>query len=249
MKTCLKCKLDKPLEDFHTDKRAKDGHLSICKICRSRKKAFHPTLSKERRIFDRNLNGRLYRSLKTGKRGKWESFLGYTLEQLKQHLEKQFTSKMMWQNYGSYWWIDRIIPRAAYRYQNVKNNEFGKCWSLKNTRPLSKFECVKKSNKVLRELIEQYNLFDILPLGLIAFDDSRNALIRNELDKLLKDFVDKFMTIKYFDKDLYVKIIDVATAWNKAEILNSMVKTIELFQDYEENQKFDYTPFLESLLR
>jgi hypothetical protein len=206
-------------------------------------------LSPQRRKFDQNLIAAIYRSIKFSKSGNWERILGYTLLQLREHLEKQFTSKMTWQSYGSYWWIDRIIPRSAYRYQNVKNNEFQKCWSLKNTRPMSKYECVRKGNKVLRELIEQYQLFDILPLGLIAFDESKNVLIRNELEKLLKDFVDKLMTIKYLDNNLYVRIIDVATAWNKAEVLNTMVKTIKLFQDYEENMKFDYVPFLEQLLR
>ena len=33
-KTCCKCKLDKPLEDFHRSSKARDGRQNRCKPCR-----------------------------------------------------------------------------------------------------------------------------------------------------------------------------------------------------------------------
>lgn len=46
---------------------------------------------------------------KFGKR-KIEKYLGCTLEELKNHLEKQFTETMSWDNYGPVWHIDHYIP-------------------------------------------------------------------------------------------------------------------------------------------
>jgi 5-methylcytosine-specific restriction endonuclease McrA len=41
MKRCGKCKLDLPLDEFHTDKRRTDGHVSMCKKCRAAWVASH----------------------------------------------------------------------------------------------------------------------------------------------------------------------------------------------------------------
>lgn len=34
-KTCSKCGKAKPLDQFHKNKNSKDGHLGVCKACRS----------------------------------------------------------------------------------------------------------------------------------------------------------------------------------------------------------------------
>lgn len=65
----------------------------------------------------------------------WEGLVGYTLEELKTHLESRFTLEMIWQNYGSYWEIDHIIPINLFNFQTVKDSEFNLCWSLNNLRP------------------------------------------------------------------------------------------------------------------
>jgi len=46
----------------------------------------------------------------TKKAKKTISILGCSYEEFKQHLEKQFTSEMNWDNYGSYWELDHIKP-------------------------------------------------------------------------------------------------------------------------------------------
>ena len=50
--------------------------------------------------------------LKRNKQGQhWESLVGYTLEDLKLHLESHFLSGMTWENYGrNGWHIDHLIP-------------------------------------------------------------------------------------------------------------------------------------------
>ena len=73
--------------------------------------------------------------------------LSYKPGQLKQHLEKQFDQNMSWENYGSYWHIDHIIPQSKLLYDSMEHPNFQKCWDLSNLRPLEKFENLRKGNK------------------------------------------------------------------------------------------------------
>jgi hypothetical protein len=79
----------------------------------------------------------------------WETLIGYNAEQLKRHLEKQFTPEMSWDNYGPYWHIDHKIPVSAFNYTKPEDIDFKKCWSLKNLRPLSAVENWSKNDKLL----------------------------------------------------------------------------------------------------
>jgi hypothetical protein len=64
------------------------------------------------------------------------TFLPYSIADLKSHLENQFANNMSWQNYGSYWQIDHIIPQSCLPYIDMSDENFKKCWSLENLRPL-----------------------------------------------------------------------------------------------------------------
>jgi len=89
----------------------------------------------------------IYRALKDKKAGrKWEDLVGYSMNDLMQHLQKQFDSNMNWDNYGSYWHIDHIKPKSLFNFENVEDEEFKKCWSLKNLQPLEKSANLRKWN-------------------------------------------------------------------------------------------------------
>ena len=93
------------------------------------------------------LSTAILKALKDKKAGRrWEKLVGYTVDDLKKHLEKQFTKKINWSNYGFYWHIDHIKPKSLFHYNSVKNKEFKECWSLKNLQPLEAIENIKKSN-------------------------------------------------------------------------------------------------------
>jgi hypothetical protein len=62
--------------------------------------------------------------------------LPYTVQELKKHLESQFDTKMSWDNYGSYWHIDHIIPHSLFKYVSMEDDAFNICWALSNLRPL-----------------------------------------------------------------------------------------------------------------
>lgn len=69
---------------------------------------------------------------------KWQKATGHTVEELFAHLKSKFDDKMTFENYGSYWEIDHIIPKSAFKYQSEEDPEFKKCWSLDNLQPLEK---------------------------------------------------------------------------------------------------------------
>lgn len=72
----------------------------------------------------------------SNKNGSIMKYLEYNMNDLKNHIEKQFDDKMSWNNYGSYWHIDHIIPQACLPYALMSDDNFIKCWSLNNLRPL-----------------------------------------------------------------------------------------------------------------
>lgn len=83
---------------------------------------------------------------KAGRR--WVQLVGYTPEQLKKHIERQFKPGMSWENWGSVWQLDHKIPVAVFNFDRPEDLDFGRCWSLKNLQPLEKHENRQKSDKI-----------------------------------------------------------------------------------------------------
>jgi hypothetical protein len=80
--------------------------------------------------------------------GHYFDILQYTPEELINHLEKQFTEGMTWENYGI-WHVDHKLPITSFDIQEIGDEEFMKCWSLENLQPMWGDENIKKSNKIL----------------------------------------------------------------------------------------------------
>jgi 5-methylcytosine-specific restriction endonuclease McrA len=94
---------------------------------------------------------RMYQFLRFAKDNKhWETFVPYTLEKLWIHLDKRLKPEMTWDNYGTYWEVDHIIPITAFNFKLPTDIDFKKCWALKNLQPLEKTENRRKSNKLKR---------------------------------------------------------------------------------------------------
>ena len=83
------------------------------------------------------LNKALSKYLNENKKYSTEHYLGCDIENYKLYLEKQFTKKMGWNNYGTYWEIDHIIPLSK-----------GGSFHYTNTQPLTVTENRQKSNKL-----------------------------------------------------------------------------------------------------
>lgn len=90
----------------------------------------------------------MWRSLKGSKGGEfWLNLVGYTFNELKKHLEKQFVNGMTWDNYGK-WHIDHKIPISVFNFTKPEDNDFKRCWALKNLQPLWAKENQLKGAKI-----------------------------------------------------------------------------------------------------
>jgi hypothetical protein len=117
---------------------------------------------KLRRYTSKAINSALKRAGSSKKGISVMEFLPYTIQELKEHLEKQFESWMTWENHGTHlsdiydenniatwtWQIDHIIPQSVLSYSSMEEDNFQKCWALENLRPLKSIDNIKKGNKL-----------------------------------------------------------------------------------------------------
>lgn len=103
-----------------------------------KKKRLHNAVSARMR---QSLNGCKYNRT-------WESLVGYTLQDLREHLESQFQEGMTWENHSmDGWHIDHIRPIASFNIKTAEDEDFKKCWSLSNLQPLWAKENMSKGDK------------------------------------------------------------------------------------------------------
>lgn len=92
------------------------------------------------------VSSRVYKSLKYNKTKHSIEYLGCDIEIFKKHLENKFVEGMNWENYGSIWHIDHIIPIA---YNKPSKEEVIKRLHYLNTQPLWALENIKKGNRYI----------------------------------------------------------------------------------------------------
>jgi hypothetical protein len=98
-----------------------------------------------------NFRTAVYQVLKESnvqKNGHYFEILKYTPDELIIHLEEKFTGEMSWDNYGI-WHVDHIRPISSFNIQEIGDESFMECWSLKNLQPLWGDENIRKSNKTV----------------------------------------------------------------------------------------------------
>ena len=110
------------------------------KVNKDRINSYENKYQKNRRIKDTafkikcNLRSRLSKAVSGNfKSGSAVKDLGCSIEDLKKHLESQFTEGMSWENYGK-WHIDHIKPLALYDLQDPQ--QFEEACRYKNLQPL-----------------------------------------------------------------------------------------------------------------
>lgn len=89
----------------------------------------------------------------TGCRKGWRNtfaLLGYTIEDLRRHLEARFKPGMTWENYGRHGWhVDHKRPLASFDYQTPECPSFKEAWALDNLQPLWAQENISKGAKII----------------------------------------------------------------------------------------------------
>jgi hypothetical protein len=136
------------LNEYHKEWREKniDKHREKKRNYQKRKRHTDPIYK-----LISNFRTAIYIVLKENKLDKYSNYfnmVGYSAEQLKEHLEKRFKDDMSWENYGE-WHIDHIKPISSFVFESVDDKEFKECWSLNNLQPMWGVENIKKSNKLL----------------------------------------------------------------------------------------------------
>jgi len=132
-------------------------------------------MSKPMGRLNRNMSFRIWTCLKTLKASRsWKEFVSFTIVELRDHLEKQFTKGMSWDNYGE-WHVDHKIPLAAFIFQLPTDDEFKKAWALSNLQPMWGIENVQKGKKILhpelyKELTGRYNISAVPKWWVVAID-------------------------------------------------------------------------------
>jgi hypothetical protein len=134
-----------------------ERHQERVKAARARRPDHYRMLNREKRRktlaerIDYRLRSRISSQfrycLATGKGGRTsESLLGYSIDELRVHLERQFLKGMSWENMGE-WHIDHIIPLASFTITAPDDPELRRAWALTNLRPLWAQDNMKKSAK------------------------------------------------------------------------------------------------------
>ena len=82
------------------------------------------------------------------KYGHYFDILKYSPDELVIHLENQFTEDMTWDNYGE-WHVDHRLPISSFKFQEVGDNEFMRCWELNNLQPMWGSENIIKGDNII----------------------------------------------------------------------------------------------------
>ena len=97
--------------------------------------------------------------VKNGGTGSYSDKIGCTTKEFHRYMEAKFQPSMTWDNYGTYWHVDHIIPCAAFDHSDP--HQVALCWHHSNMQPLEARENLIKSDKFdeeqLNSLINQTN--------------------------------------------------------------------------------------------
>lgn len=96
-----------------------------------------------------NLRHRLKEIMRKVKKGGTEhrnNLTGCSTRQLADHLESTFKRGMTWDNYGTRWHVDHIIPCAV--FDQTDESQRAQCWHWTNLRALDAQKNMDKSDKI-----------------------------------------------------------------------------------------------------
>jgi hypothetical protein len=160
---CERCNEERLLKDF-----AKLKKFYKKKICLSCYPKFLTEQKTEwcKRERNSNMNYRLKKSLAARlrtvlvKTNSTMNYIGCNIQYLREWIEYNFTKDMNWDNYGSYWSIDHIIPVCKFDLTN--EDEKLKCWNWSNLVPVTiKYNSSKKNidKNQINDILEKIQNF------------------------------------------------------------------------------------------
>ncbi len=140
----------------------KSEHLRQVKEWKSKNREKY--LEQKRRHFNKNrlnpkfvLTNRIRRGIFKSFHGikhgpHWEILVGYTKEDLRNHIESLFTQGMTWELLlKGKMHIDHKTPQSFFIYDKPEDQEFQYCWSLDNLQPLWAKDNLVKGKKLINK--------------------------------------------------------------------------------------------------
>ena len=91
----------------------------------------------------------------------WEEIVGWTIGDLTKYFKEKFNFDI--KDLTKKIHLDHIIPKSLYKFESYEDEEFKKCWNMRNLRPVEARTNLKKHNKLLMELVIEYEIQDLLP--------------------------------------------------------------------------------------
>jgi hypothetical protein len=168
---CYDCKKELPYWKFYVEFKAgkeRRGRRNQCKICcKSRRKSHKKTAKQQsKKVQFPTYLATSIKEILNRKNQTFSSYsntiiwskLPYTKQEFIEHIEKHFEPWMNWDNHGRSptlnnpkWQLDHVIAKSSFNYTSMDDEEFKKCWSLENLKPIGAFMNVIKSDKDLRK--------------------------------------------------------------------------------------------------
>jgi len=194
-KKCSSCSGVKKYSDFYVSKRHLDGYFKECISCievKRKNKGNNPGFKRTKEYmiaYNKKRNSEPNYKLKYALRSNLHShirriengvksertltYVGCSLDFLKSWFEFQFDQHMTWDNHGTYWHIDHIMPCSSFNL--TKNDMLHACYNWSNLRPVNALENLSKGDKVDNELLLEYEGIKQIFLGLIEYKVINNA--------------------------------------------------------------------------
>jgi 5-methylcytosine-specific restriction endonuclease McrA len=123
---------------------------NITKFRQTQKRANDKKRTTPKGRLNSNIGSAISNSLRGEKHGRrWQDLVGYSIDELKTHLEKKFLPGMTWGNYGN-WHVDHKVPISVHNFASPEDIDFKKCWALKNLQPMWEKENVSKKDKLIK---------------------------------------------------------------------------------------------------
>jgi hypothetical protein len=156
-KQCQYCKIWKELEDMLKNGQYQDGHTNECKKCNNLRLRVYRLI---RTIKDpafklmQLIRGYTRYGLKFRKVDKTIEYVGCNGQTLKEWLEYNMEEGMTWDNHGTLWQIDHVIPITKFDMSDAE--QVKRCFSWCNMRPLEAVANNTKNNNVLSEQVHTH---------------------------------------------------------------------------------------------
>jgi hypothetical protein len=158
VKTCTKCNKSKTVLKNFSKKYSKDGYSNTCKECN---KEYRQGISKElyqkkKHKLNTNIQFKLAERIRGRlrillgdikvKKPKTEKLIDCTLDNFVKHLNKSFYEEITFDNYGSIWHLDHIIPCDWFDLSDI--NQLQACTHYTNLQALLINDNTVKSNRL-----------------------------------------------------------------------------------------------------